>query len=86
MVLRGGLHVILTFIPANQRAEDNAFAVAQRRGEGGSARFIVERISKYKDSYSIEEMKKVRDLDEMYRLNKVELRHYSKTTLEEKAI
>lgn len=45
----------------------------------------MERTPRFVDTYSIEEMKKVRDLTEMHRLNKIELHHYSKTALEEKA-
>ena len=38
----GGLHVILTFIPKSERIEKQAFGRAARKGEKGSAQYIIE--------------------------------------------
>ena len=37
----GGLHVILTFIPKSERIEKQAFGRAARKGESGSAQYII---------------------------------------------
>jgi hypothetical protein len=61
--VKKGLHEILTFMPPNRRIEKQDFARVARRGEPGSARFIIKT-----EFETIEESKQWRDLQEEVRL------------------
>jgi len=58
----GGLHVILTFIPKSERIEKQAFGRAARKGEKGSAQYIICSNDK---NLSIDELFAQRDKDEL---------------------
>ena len=58
----GGLHVILTFIPKSERIERQAFGRAARKGENGSAQYI---ICTNGTNKSMEQMLKERDTNEL---------------------
>ena len=58
----GGLHVILTFMPKSERIERQAFGRAARKGEKGSAQFVI--CTNGKNS-TIEEILEQRNKDEL---------------------
>ena len=58
----GGLHVILTFIPKSERIERQAFGRAARKGESGSAQYV---ICINETSVSMEEILEKRNKDEL---------------------
>ena len=58
----GGLHVILTFMPKSERIEKQAFGRAARKGEKGSAQYVI--CTNGKD-LSIDEILKKRNIDEL---------------------
>ena len=65
---KGGLHVILSYIPDSKRVEDQAFGRAARKGEKGSGQFIIHNKEK---NLNLEELLALRDIREAERLDKV---------------
>ena len=77
---KGGLHVILTFLPANKRTEMQAEGRTARAGLKGTFQFII----MGDDSISIDELRKNRDENECRRLEESRLTSFQRLNVEER--
>ncbi|EFN87607.1 Protein translocase subunit secA [Harpegnathos saltator] len=81
----GGLHVCLTYLPNNNRVEQQAFGRAARCGNNGSGRLI---ILGSRDTQSISQtshLKKERDFEEIRRISDIKLCYETRISIEEDA-
>lgn len=77
---RGGLHVVLSYLPKNSRIEMQAFGRAARKGDEGSGKFII--IAEGKAN--IDQLKQIRDDEEAQRVEIIRTRNLQIVALEEK--
>jgi len=67
----GGLHVILTFCPTNQRVEDQAFGRTARQGNSGTAQIILIYDEIFNNLGGNKIIKELRDKNEIARINDI---------------
>ncbi|EFN77119.1 Protein translocase subunit secA [Harpegnathos saltator] len=82
----GGLHVCLTYIPNNNRVEQQAFGRTARYGNKCSGRLIILSSGSTKNAVlQTLHLKKERDIEEIHRTSDIKLYYETRTSVEEDA-
>uniref|UniRef100_A0A914UYQ2 Chloroplast protein-transporting ATPase n=1 Tax=Plectus sambesii TaxID=2011161 RepID=A0A914UYQ2_9BILA len=87
LITKGGLHVIVTFLPNNSRVEEQAYGRSARCGEPGTGQLVIMNDSVDENATfmaKIFQLKNMRDAEELIRLKSI-IKHYEeRTVIEEK--
>ncbi|EFN87608.1 Protein translocase subunit secA [Harpegnathos saltator] len=85
LVKTGGLHVCLTYLPNNNRVQQQAFGRAARCGNNGSGRLIILGSRNTQSISQTSHLKKERDIEEIRRISDIKLHYETRISVEEDA-
>uniref|UniRef100_A0AC34QSP0 Chloroplast protein-transporting ATPase n=1 Tax=Panagrolaimus sp. JU765 TaxID=591449 RepID=A0AC34QSP0_9BILA len=86
LINKGGLHVIISYLPSNRRIEEQAFGRAARCGQPGSAQIIALKVDDDGAEQSIFQLKMFRDNQEVHRLASLKSFYDFHTEIEEQCL